>query len=183
MQRLYNICMADRREITLPEPDDNGIYTLDDGRHVRQLRNGTLYDVDTKRFVSGPDAKHLIQPGEHAVEMAKKKSVVMRQRAREGTVLAALKADMDVKDEGDAWMHIVASRAAVALLNAGRDGTDAARFVGKAGGFMEEEGSGGEVGKKVGIDVSTLMELARAIDSEVKVRTAKAQAIEGKVME
>lgn len=175
-----------RKELPeLGEPDANGIYTLPDGTHVRVLRNGTWYNVDDGRFMSGPSREHLvIQTSEDGREMGSRMWSRAREKARQGALIAALKADLAVDDEHDAWGEIVAVRAAVALTNTGRDGTDAARFVGQATGFMNEEEKGGGGGQgKVPIDVNTLMELARAIDSEVDARVAKKRAIDAKVIE
>lgn len=172
--------------IVLPEPDPNGIYTLPDGTHVRKLRNGTLYNIDSGRFMSGPDPEHIIiKTSEDGRAMAERRNSIARIKAREGALLATLKADLaEIDEPEDAWKHIVTMRTAVALTNPGKAGTDAARFVGQATGWMNEEGERGRgEQRRIPVDVEQLMDLARAIDSEVSTRVAKARAIDAKVKE
>lgn len=171
--------------IVLSEPDEDGIQITEDGTRVRVLKNGTLFNVDTKRFMSGPDPEHYPITKENAREMQKRGQSIARQKAREGVLLAALKAELDdIGEAEDGWRAILATRAAIALTNHGKEGTDAARFVGQATGWLTDVGeSGGGSSQKAPIDVNQLIELARAIDNEVDARVAKARAIDAKVVE
>lgn len=164
--------------------DESQVFTLEDGTRVKRLRNGTLYDVDKKRFHSGPDPEHYpIQSSEDGRALAMRRVALAKERAREGALLAALDRGMDVHDASEAWREILRVRAGVALDNVGRDGNDATRLVGRAAGFTTDESSDDSPARaRVTVtDASALVELASKIDQEVEKRVQKALAIDAQV--
>jgi prophage DNA circulation protein len=152
---------------------------------IKILKNGTQYDLDKHRFISGPSEEFRIQSGDHARALALKRNALAREKAREGALRAALEAcPDDIEEDADAWRAIVRARALDALADKGRVSVEAARFVGHVTGWAREH-EDGEHDDRARVlapaDVEALMALARAIDDEVRARTTRALALDADV--
>jgi hypothetical protein len=72
--------------------------------------------------------------------MSKRGWEMARQRAHEGLMMAAAERGVNARSPDEAWAHVIKARAMVALdEEKGRDGNDAARLIGVASGFMNDQ--------------------------------------------
>ncbi len=125
---------------------------VEDGREVMVYENGSIKEVETGHFLK--PGHTFATPG-----MATKAINARWEQAREAAIEGLIAAYMESGSmmppksgnslEMAAWAAIVASRAAIAMdRERGREGTDAARFVGQAAGLLagKNEGQGQDSG-------------------------------------
>jgi hypothetical protein len=109
-------------------------------REVYRLSNGTLQCAKTGHFLSPPDDEHKPITQANAREMQARRYELAREAATDG--LARLKPEAGAYG---AWSDIVEQQAMLAKdKERGRSSTEAARFTGRAVGFLVEKGNGSQ---------------------------------------
>lgn len=104
---------------------------------VRKMSNGALQNVKDGRIVRAPTVPNFSDPV-YAREVAKRRHEQAGERAREGLLAAAQSKGLAVASSTDAWGRVIEKRADTALTSKGRDGNDAAKFVGLATDFLPD---------------------------------------------
>lgn len=111
------------------QQDTNQI--VPDGKRYRELKNGAIYDMEEKRICANP-------PGgtKNAITQATAGAMheLRREKARKAAVAGLTR--VSGVNAYDSWSDIVEHRATIAATSKGRVGTEDAKFVGRAVGFL-----------------------------------------------
>jgi len=107
-------------------------------RRARTLANGTIYDEETRKFLTSPTRPPFADRAK-----AREANAIRQERAREqaarGLLEAAKKKGLIVSSGAEAWGEVIAAMASTALEGGSRQAVRAAQLTGKAAGYLQDQ--------------------------------------------